>query len=306
MIWKSILVTIILLVFYTAFVSKFAPIWWHTSQHQWQENVIKAQSYLYDDSNTIKNVIVGSSLSCKINCDSIPNTYNLAFNSQTVFDGLSLIDKKAQLPKTVFIEMNVILGKPNEDFISYLTTPVLLYSKKVLPALREDRQPISNIGVKVKNRITQPLIIGFRRMVDALFSENPIGEKTPVSKNVEQEGNKAFIQLLNIQKDYYSKEPNKQVVDDNFKVLKAYISKLEKSEVNVIFFEMPVNNDLKGQRLAVKVRDTFHKNFPVIKYKYISGPENVSFKTIDGVHLTKDEAIAYTSFFKSQVQTYID
>ncbi|HLZ16795.1 MAG TPA: hypothetical protein VKQ08_07135 [Cyclobacteriaceae bacterium] len=45
----------------------------HSSQHQWQDNLIKAQEYIYGERDTTGDIIVGSSLSCRLAMDSLPS-----------------------------------------------------------------------------------------------------------------------------------------------------------------------------------------------------------------------------------------
>ena len=115
MIKKSIILCISLFLIYTLFIYFLAPKWWTASQHQWQENIVKAQQFSYNK-ETFQNIIVGSSLSSRLIMDSIPETYNLSFAGQSIFDGLNIVCNSNKSIKNVFIEINLL-------FVLYLDKP---------------------------------------------------------------------------------------------------------------------------------------------------------------------------------------
>ena len=70
--------------------------------HQWQDNVNKAQQYVYEKSRD--TVMVGTSLSSRIIADSIPMVTSLSFGGCSVEDGLMIILYKGYTPKFILIE----------------------------------------------------------------------------------------------------------------------------------------------------------------------------------------------------------
>ncbi len=275
---------------YTLFVSYFAPKGWSASQHQWQVNIVKAQKFIYNENDSFQNVIVGSSLSCRLIMDSIPQTYNLSFGGQSIFDGLNILNHVDKLPKNVFIEMNFVLKAEDENFTSSLNS-ILYYPKKKLLSLRDDKQPIGIIGSKISYRLTGR-IIGH-----AKFFFNLTKKK---DNNVDD----LFPKMLQLQIDYYLKIPSELLIKESFRNLKVYVSELEKKNINVVFFEMPLNNQLNILPRACLIRKTFYEIFPESKYKYISMPDSEKFVTSDGVHLTGEEAVIYTMYLKEKMKNY--
>ena len=91
MIKKTIIVFIVLFGVYTFIILLNPSI--SATQHQWQDNVVRAEKYIYDESDTINNLIVGSSLSLLIRNDSLRHFYNLAFAAQSFY---SVFVKKQQ------------------------------------------------------------------------------------------------------------------------------------------------------------------------------------------------------------------
>ena len=289
MIKKTIITTLFLFISYTLFIAFYAPSWWHASQHQWQENVIKAQHFLYDEKIENKNVIVGSSLSCRLIMDSLPNFYNLSFSGQSTFDGLKILTSKPKLPKKIYIEMNIILRRDNPEFTSYINSPINLYLKNYLPSLRDDRQPIAIMGIL-------PRFL-FRK--DSSLILNGSKKKTVSRINKVFFGELIASHILD-----YSQIPDKVNSLMSFNNLQLYVNLFEGKGVNVVFFEVPVNYNLTDLPKAKIVREQFLSFFPETKYNYIMSPDTIKYTTQDGLHLTEEEAKKFTSFFKSKATKY--
>ena len=283
MIKKTILVFISFFGFYSLLV--FLKPSMSKTQHQWQDNVARGEKFIYDESGSIKNVIIGSSLSQRLVMDSLPDFYNLAFAGQGIFDGLEILRHKKNLPKYVFIEMNIVLRPEDQGFTSGLFSPVSYFLKKYCPPLRADKQPLSFIYPSLQNIINKKEII------------------KPVTANSnETEFSKKLIQL---QIANYTKLPDSNLVYTQFSKLVNHISYLKNKGVNIVFFEMPLNPNLVELPLARLIRNKFYENFPITQYHYIKIPNCSEYITGDGLHLKDDEALIYTLYFKKESKTYI-
>ena len=215
MIKKALYTFLILIVGYTLFVSYLAPKWWYASQHQWQDNVICAQHYLYGDKSKIKNVILGSSLSCRIMADSLPDTYNLSLNGLSIFDGLNVLRHQANAPENVLIEMNVVVREASEEFNHALYSPFLYYPRKVMMSLREDKQPIAIIG-------------SLPKLMKSML--NPQKAVKNEFEKIQETDDSFFNTMLEIQKKLYSQSPSTELLDKTFALLRERVSELEKKE----------------------------------------------------------------------------
>jgi hypothetical protein len=289
MIKRSIVTALVLFLSYTIFTLWLAPAWWSATQNQWHTNLVKAQNFIYDTSYA-ENVIVGSSLSCRIAEDSLPGTTNFAFSGQSVFDGLNIVTQKSTIPRIVFIEMNVILRPEMHDFTSALNSPLLFYPRKILPSLRFDKQPLAILGRQLSHYITSKLL--FR--LNALNNS----KKPPITGS--EITNRLFTPMLNLQINMYSKKPTEKVISAVFSDLKKYTDQLESKGVQIIFFEMPVHDQLNDLPRAVTVREAFYEHYPVSTYQYIPIPRFMKFETTDGVHLNQSEATTYVHYFKTK------
>jgi len=278
MIKKTILTALVLFLGYSFFIKAIAPRWWQTSQHLWQDNIIKAQKFIYSD-NPFNNVIVGSSLSYLLLTDSLPNTFSLSFGGQSVFEGLNILVRSKNIPKCLFIEMNFILRPENKQFTKALNSRILYYSRKAFPVLRDENQPLGAIGRYIELRASK----------FALQSKLEI--QTSAASNI-------FEELLTIQKKRYAELPDPAVADDAFRRLKKYIYTLENRGVKITFFEMPVDKSLNNSPRANLIRGMFHRHFAASHYQYVPIPEWTNYETTDGLHLTHNEALLYTIYFR--------
>jgi hypothetical protein len=257
-------------------------------QHQWQDSIIKAQHFLYDDSSAPKNVIVGSSLSYRIILKKLPGTYDLSFNGMSIIDGLSILSTKKKLPDNVFIELNVALRPENKSFTSYLKSPLNYYVWNCLPALRDENQPLGFAGAFFR-----------ARFINGMFAENKACVESP-NKHGSQDA--VFQKMLSLHIAEYSRVPDSKLLTDSFNAIKQHVAALEGRGVNIIFFEMPVNEKLCDLVWAKAIRDNFYLYFPPSRYRYIAMPDCSDYKTTDGLHLSGDEALKYTNYFKAQAQ----
>jgi hypothetical protein len=103
---KTSLLTVFGLLICYEMVIRSTDVWWTIGQNQWQANVIRANKFIYSDSQ-IDNVMVGSSISSKlgvkISRDSLPaGFYNLSFDGLSSMDGLLILQKLNYSPQRLY------------------------------------------------------------------------------------------------------------------------------------------------------------------------------------------------------------
>jgi hypothetical protein len=274
MIKKAIFIALILSVIYSFFVVKF-PVTWNTAQYDLQENIIKSQSYTFDNQN-YESVIVGSSLSARLDLTNISNIYNLSMAGGSLFDGLNIIQQKKQLPKNIYIEMNVAERPANEMLLESITNPATNVIKKNIPIIREENQPV---GV----------------LISYIFYKLE-------GKNVVHKKDEAVLKKL-VEEEVTNNNNNMDsiVMNKNMMDLKNEIQKFENLGVKIIFFELPVNEEVCNLIRPSQIRNTFFINFPSNKYKYILQPNCKGYKTTDGKHLSTEEVREYMRYFISHM-----
>jgi hypothetical protein len=280
MIKKSFLACLLIFITYSG-IFLFRP-QTEVATHQWQENMIKAQKYLYSNQDTIRQVILGTSLACCILKDSIPDHYNMAFSGLSIYDGLNVIRQKKTLPESVFIETNYTLKAASENFSDDLFSPVLFPLRKYLVSLRDGRQPLAIAGIVLRNVVSS--------LTGPEYNSN----------FKKKEG--LFDKMLKIHTKEYTEVPDNSQLNEKYSVLKKQVDFLKQHGVKVVFFEMPVNPALADLPKAKITRETLHRYFPASDYQYIAMPECSGYVTGDGVHINLEEAKTYSSYFRSEAE----
>lgn len=287
LILKVILSTFFLLLGYAVLIKYYKPNA-QIAQHQWQDNFIKAQNYLYNKNCQTENIIVGSSMSSRISTKNLIATYNLSFSGQDIFDGLELIKKSSVLPGTIFVETNVLFKKHNEDFLTSLCNPVLFEIRKNIPVMRDGKQPIALAGVPLLTII----ISGIKKKTL---------EKNTVAIVSDGVNKITYAQFLSLHKSEYNIEPSKETIDDAILKLKAYVQYFEERNVEVIFFEMPIDPTLCMLKHPVSIRASVLRSFP--KNKFIRQPDCSLYSTSDGIHLSDAGEVTYGKFIRSYMDS---
>ena len=288
MIKRTLITALLILVTYLIAVPLLLPTV-QVEQHQLQENKIKAQNFIYNESDTIENVIVGSSLAARILTDSLDRFYNLSFSGLSTFEGLRIILEKEHLPKNIFIETNMILRGEDMEFTTSLFSPYTYYSQSYLPALRTGKEPLAIV------------IETAQKIVKGKPDEN---NKRNKGKNPSQDisaSDPLFKKVLAGHISNYSNKPDSIRLHNSMEKLKELVEMLRERNVNVVFFEMPVDSSLCGLPLFSALRETIHQTFPKNEYHYIEQPACGNYITTDGLHLPSLDAIKYTHYFKNKI-----
>lgn len=273
MIKKSIYCLLILFVLHLCIVLLNPSLGMPT--HQWQDNIVKAQSYYYSDK--ADTVMVGTSLSARIIGDSIPSVKSVAFGGCAVKDGLQLILSKKELPKYVLVETNLILRKGNSEVVSKTTTGVIPLIKDWIPSLRERYEPICLIA-------------------SLMMSSTGMNSQATKSKVNTKRLEASINRMLENDKVIPDEE-----AESRLKEIKELIHEIEGKGTQIVFFEMPVNEKLLNLKKFTQARDVMQKEFPRNTYMYIP-TDTTKYLTTDGEHLSLDEQQRFSHFFSKALK----
>jgi hypothetical protein len=234
-------------------------------QSQWQENRYAMETYLRDTQtkSTRHDVVyVGSSLTIRLDfSDESKCVYNLAFNGDSSLTGLSAIAHTAAKPRLVFIEINVPERGINQDLIEK--------SSGFLPQ-RSTVFHIENMPVN--------LAISFLYSLKKEHSSKDVNE--PARQNalaMQIKGHKGTLPA--------------EILKTNMVEFGRLVKDIESNGTRVVFFEMPIYPDLEYSARAEQIRDAFKSKFPnnqLIGFAELA--EGANIKTVDGMHLTDEEA----------------
>lgn len=294
MIFRSVLLAITLTVGYSLFLHlrKPAP----APQELFDENVVKAQSYLYDPAQKQKDVIIGTSLTDKLCRDSLPpNVYLLTFPGQHMFDGLTMLDRTHTFPKRVFIEMNSVLNTWDTALVDYLFRLPDYPLRSHIAALRGGYQPeallrrrfgqwISSVAGLFAAYIFHPAIrvlhIQNKQVVDQQFYTNKLKDR------------------LNHASDSFAAQ--------RFSRLKYFVDKLTAGGSQVYFFRVPVSPEILATRSEALLTRDFASYFPDGRYHYCMQHPGENFTTTDGLHFDDSSALRYSSVFRAELLKYYE
>lgn len=273
MVKKSLIVFILFTLLHVVICITDVP---RASTHRWQENVILAQKFLYDDDNEV--CIVGTSLSAHIVQDSIPDVSILALSGCKIEDGLNIILNKQNKPKVVLIETNFFFDEGNQAICS-IGEGFWAKLQSKMPSLQEQYKPVCILYGLIKR--------GVSAEPEVQFAE---GNKELLDKNV--------ARLL---EDDEEKDPEEFLVRQG--VMKSLIEKLEEHDVKVVFFEMPIDERLEHLKRYDQTREAMSTLFNRDRYLYLPSDDS-KYMTTDGIHLSGTGRIQYTHYFCKLLRKY--
>ena len=253
-----------------------------TKQNQWNSNLIKAETYLFEQPElTNTAVILGSSMSARVPINKANDSLiNLAFDGLSAYDGIELVLTKTQKPTTVYIEINTIFKERNEEFHDALFSPIQNWLKSAFDAFLTKNQPVAILKGLIhykKDRRTEANVL-------------PVAEVPPIVNQM----------MLSSSIKMYASYPSDNVITARLNRLASLINALEKQGCNVVFFEMPVHPSLCQSALSIRIRYELYRRFPKERFTYIPQPDCDQFHTNDGIHLTAVSAALYASYVTSK------
>ena len=283
MISRSILVVAVLFIAFELFLrATYIP--WDTSQNDKSANIISVQDYIYHYSaNQLKQdtVIVGTSVSRKLITDTLGQHYvNLAFNAWSSFDGLELVRINDKKPSCILVETNYAKNQILQPEISGSLDPVSYYPGITFKSLQLRNQPTG-------------LLIG--------WAKNLLKARIDRLKEKKRENTDLYNFSLQMNRQIMNQPISDSILNKRFIVLRSLIDGFKKDGVHIVFYEVPVDKELRETTSLVQVRTYFHRYFPENENQYIPSPEDAHYVFSDGVHLGAQSALDYTLFLKSEL-----
>lgn len=281
MIKKALLVAGVVFALYTIFIHRVKPHWRLAQPRENQKNQFKAEQYLYTPRRE-PTVVVGSSLAAYL--DAMPGTYNLSFSGMSPLDGLALVTTQQHPLRTVLVEMNFIDRAEDPDFTDPLTNPILMPAKRALLPLRAGKQPLAVVSEQLQ------LILSHWSYRFTTPTVGPASEQLPF-----------LDQMIIKQRNRYAQRPAPALLARQLSKLRQAVTLLAQRDVQVIFYEMPVDYRLCDLPRVQAIRGAFRRYFPPATYAYVYVPTCAGYVTTDGLHLDGPSATRYTNFLQNQI-----
>lgn len=253
----SLGVALLLLVLYSAFV-EFGPRPREPRFQSGDQRNRHAIEQFMRDQQRVRTVIVGSSMTERLGNEVADGcTYNLALRGESSQTGLAVLNRSRAKPERVLIEANVPERVVNERLVNEGTRLL----PRLVPALATQNMP-----------------------VNVLFSF--LSRHKP-STNADEV---ALSRALQTERDLHAHEMPSSLLNPQIETLKGQVRELERSGVQVMFFELPVHLDLEDTPRARQIRAALAAAFP--RQDYIGWQtlaQGMTIRTIDGVHLAPGE-----------------
>jgi len=251
----------------------------HRGQHQWQDNVIIAQRYIYGSSES-PVVVVGSSLSTRLS--DLPQDYfNLAFGSLDSITGLSIVLRGVHSPQFVLIETNVLRGL-NQAFVSKLYDPVWYPLRRYVLPLRDEYHPLN-------------VLTSLWRRTPSTNRAMGVGTQPKVPREILQ----IAIDNAGLPLDQGFRGPLRQNLDLLERLVQAVTSK----NGVPVFYRMPIHPEVSAAARTQYERSAFLERFPPSRYHWLPDAPSGQFQTSDGLHLPRPEAVEYSRRFVAEVES---
>ena len=262
-----------------------------------QSNTIKAQRYIYNRKSDIEMVLVGSSISARLNPDDISDRAvslsMLGMSSQT---GLEIFEKQKIKPNLLLIELNDTIQKRrndklNTEFIGNLYHPIFYWIRFHLPMFRQEYQLVSTI--------VKPLIKALTNEDKVLFRFLEEGSST--NKRIDTELIEKLIRQQIQAKNYPISEQSTKAITEESEYMKTQIKKFKNEGVRVILMDIPNEQRVKETIMEKQLRELFRELFPKDIYEWMPEPPSRDWKTNDGIHLVTSSAKEYANFLRTQL-----
>jgi hypothetical protein len=247
-----------------------------------QNNIVKAQRYVYQDDSDLKMVIVGSSLAANLNVKHIgEGVKSIALGGGSSKTGLEIIKRSKSKPPIVLVEMNDTIGrKIDADLLDSLYHPIFYWMRQYLPMMREEYRPVSVFINSLKSRSQQNQKMMTREELDSLEGRN-------ITPELSQ---KAIQMTVDVESTPLS-EKDAETMKQEAELIKTQIAEIKKNiGAKVVLFDIPLESRVNAAIRRKQVRELAKKLFPPDRFEWLPPPKEREWRTNDGVHLIRSDA----------------
>ena len=255
-----------------------------------QNNIVKAQRYVYQDDSDLKMVIVGSSLAANLNVKHIgEGVKTIALGGGSSKTGLEIIKRSKNKPPIVLVEINdTIVRQIDADLLDSLYNPIFYWMRQYLPMMREEYRPVSVFINSLKSRSQQNIKMMTREKLDSLEGRNLTPELSQ----------KAIQTTVDIQsKPLFEKDAKniKQEAD----LMKTQIAEVKKNTgAKVVLFDIPLESRVNATLRMQQVRELAKKLFGPDRFEWLPPPKEREWRTNDAIHLIRSDARDFAEFLR--------
>ena len=258
-----------------------------------QNNIVKAQRYVYQDNSDLRMVIVGSSLAANLNMKDIgEGVKSIALGGGASQTGLEIIKRSKSKPAIVLVEINdTIVRKIDAELVNSLYDPIFDRLRQYLPIMREEYRPISVLVDSFKSRSKQNIRLMTREALDSLEGRNLTPELSQ----------RAIETTVGIQSKPLSEKDAKNMKLEA-DLIKNQIAEIKKnSGAKVVLFDIPLESRVNGAVRMKQVRELAKQLFPPDRFEWLPSPKEREWRTNDGIHLIRSDARDFVEFLRDKL-----
>jgi len=255
-----------------------------------QNNIVKAQRYVYQDDSDLKMVIVGSSLAANLNVKHIgEGVKSIALGGGASQTGLEIVKRSKSKPRIVLVEINdTIVRKINSELLDSLYHPVFYWMRQYLPMLREEYRPVSVFIDSLKGRSKQNQKLMSREALDSLEGRN-------LTPKLSQKAIQAAVDIQSKPLSEKDAKDMKQEAD----LIKNQIAEIKKNiGAKVVLFDIPLESQVNATLRMQQVRELAKKLFPPDRFEWLPPPKEREWRTNDAIHLIRSDARDFAEFLR--------
>lgn len=257
-----------------------------------QDNIVKAQKYVYANNSNLKIVMVGSSLAANIPAKEIGDEVkSIALGGGASQTGLEIIKRSKSKPPIVLVEINdTISRKIDVDLIDSLYHPIFYWLRQYFPFLREEYRPVSVFIYSLKNRSHQNQKLN-REEFDKLEIRNTAPELSE----------KGIQMTVDIQSQPLSKK-DIEIIRKEAEYIKHQFGAIHQdSKLRLVLFDVPQESRVDATLRRKQVRELMQNLFPPQNFEWLSPPPPREWRTNDGIHLIRSDAQDFAHFLREKL-----
>ena len=283
-----------------------------------QNCLIRAERYSFDLKEPIV-VFLGTSKTARIRADLMGlRYYNLAYPCLGISGGLFYIEQRSQKPKVVLLEVNQFANPENYlaagPDVRHESMPMNL--RKAVKVLRQEYSLFLIFKYLVKHGMSaaDPEDQWFLPARIDLKSGEPYYSKAKIA-SLDQEADILDAKLrvmFNVKRseeiDSFVKQTNDIVrrtycsdayIESLAHQYLGFVGQLAKGNSKVVLHEVPETNDVQDSSCRLKIRRKLKEALPGAPY---FNSESHVYATSDGLHLSPEEAIHYSSVLRRKIE----
>lgn len=267
-------------------------------QSGWQINIMIAEQFMFGTAH-FNHVLIGSSLTQRITDDLLPTDdwYNLSLSGMGVNEGFEILRNSRNLPDTIYVESNMILRDPNNDFLDKLLRFPAYPLKKNTGYLLENQKPVPLIAPVLEERVVRKVLgkVEFE-VLKRLTGTGPATADIPAPLHDQEAGGTIRQQLI----DKYD-PVNDSILDVRMSALRDHVTYFSERGIRIVFYEMPLEDFVCSLGSFTALRERISSSFDGSCCDFIDQPDCGEYTTTDGLHLDRENIVRYTGYLFGKI-----